>query len=136
MDRNVKYLKLVLLFLFSSSAIASQCIKDLNNESVFTIIQRGNAVSYPFKSSHLIKGEHEPVLKHSVLSSKDKDLILKRSNLFYTQSIEAGSVKNLIINGNSATIQFRGPNSGWHVTWFFINKNNCWLLNGLQDQST
>jgi hypothetical protein len=135
-DEVLKYFHILLLACISNLAVASSCISDLNSLDIFQTSHSGNAINYPFSSSRLIDGPDEPELETNILIQSDQPFIIKRSNLLYNRSINSNSNESIRVIDNNAIILFKGPNSGWHITWGFIKINNCWCLNSLKDQST
>ena len=130
-------IRLLLIVLLSNSVFASECISDFTEEAIFSAVQKGNGIYYPFESIHLVDGEHEPVEAISIRLPKSIGRVIKVSTHLRNASIKRGATRFMNeLSSSEREIIYRGPNSGWHVRFEFVLQDNCWYLAGASNTST
>ncbi len=117
-------------------AYADSCVREFNENILFSEITNGKQIHTPFMYAHLVDARYEPELKEE---SINKDSVYKIINVLksqYRYAQSAGAVK-LIKNNNKTTIvNYRGPDSGYNTEYVFKNINDCWKLAGFINWST
>lgn len=124
------------LWAFSTAAFAADCINHYSEQSLLAAIDNGKAIHTPFKFGYLVDGMHEPEMKYKTLDVSALEQITSRVQRSYRYALKRGAEKKRSGNDRVKNLVFRGPNSGYHVTFTFQNINGCWKLTSLIDGST